>query len=190
MKKCHRCNVEYALTREFWGRHPGTLDGFNGICRGCKKAARNRRNATNRPAVNKRQQLFRSKQPIATLEKARIRAREWYEANKFRARANVKARFLKARAEMLEAFGPYCACCGEAEPVFLTIDHINNDGSVHRRELGGSASAIVFDLQKRGFPKGEFQLLCYNCNCGKARNSGVCPHIANRKPQFICEAAE
>lgn len=27
-----------------------------------------------------------------------------------------------------------------------------------------------------GFPD-ELQLLCFNCNCGRQRNGGVCPHV-------------
>ncbi len=189
MKMCHRCKMELPITREFFPRHQGTGDGFAGVCRTCKKAARNRRNVTIRPVINKRQQLYRSKLSPEILEKNRLRARDWYTENRDRARMNVKTRYEKARAEMLVAFGPFCACCGETEPKFLTIDHINNDGGVHRRELGGSASSIVFDLQKRGFPKGEFQLLCYNCNCGRARNGGICPHKANgQKP--ICASVK
>jgi hypothetical protein len=73
---------------------------------------------------------------------------------------------------ILDHYGHVCACCGEATEGFLTIDHIENDGSVHRAVIRQS---LYPWLLKHNFPDG-FQTLCYNCNCGKARNGGVCPH--------------
>ena len=34
---------------------------------------------------------------------------------------------------------------------------------------------IYIWLKNNNFPEG-FQVLCFNCNCGKARNKGICPH--------------
>ena len=68
-----------------------------------------------------------------------------------------------------------CACCGEDDFNALTIDHINNDGAQHRKELKGSTSSIHTWLIKNNFPEG-FQTLCFNCNWGKHINSGICPH--------------
>ena len=31
---------------------------------------------------------------------------------------------------------PRCACCNEAMIEFLSVDHINNDGAKHRKNLG------------------------------------------------------
>jgi hypothetical protein len=77
--------------------------------------------------------------------------------------------------------GPKCACCGETIFKFLTIDHINNDGAEHRRSLkndkskSSSGQRIYCWLKKNNFPPG-FQVLCFNCNCGKSLNNGICPH--------------
>jgi hypothetical protein len=72
-----------------------------------------------------------------------------------------------------------CACCGEAEYGFLTLDHVNNDGAAHRRALNKGRNItgggnVYYDLRRRGFPEG-FQVLCYNCNCTKGY-IGCCPH--------------
>ena len=37
---------------------------------------------------------------------------------------------------VLEHYGRRCACCGECNPIFLTIDHINGGGRKHRKEIG------------------------------------------------------
>jgi len=71
-----------------------------------------------------------------------------------------------------------CQCCGETEYTFLTMDHINNDGAQHRRELkyhSATGHGFYVWLRKNNFPEG-FQVLCQNCNVGKWRNGGVCPH--------------
>ena len=77
------------------------------------------------------------------------------------------------RKEVLDHYGRVCACCGETNELFLSVDHINNDGNKHRKEIG--QSAIYRWLVKHGFPEG-FQVLCYNCNFGKRVNGGICPH--------------
>lgn len=70
-------------------------------------------------------------------------------------------------------YGRICRCCGESEIAFLTIDHTNNDGCNQRRQH--KCRDIYRWIIKNNFPP-DLQVLCYNCNCGKARNGGICPH--------------
>lgn len=73
------------------------------------------------------------------------------------------------------AYGGYvCACCGEKEPTFLTIDHVNGGGNKHIKKIGGAGKLYPW-LIRHGFPAG-FQVLCFNCNHGKHLNGGICPH--------------
>ena len=68
-----------------------------------------------------------------------------------------------------------CACCGESEIRFLTIDHINGNGSEHRKSAGCWTGSIFYRwLIKAGMPDG-YQVLCYNCNNARAWY-GTCPH--------------
>lgn len=80
------------------------------------------------------------------------------------------------RNEVIAAYGGKCQCCGEKEPMFLTVDHVNNDGAAHKRRIGRGRRGINAWLKANGFPKKGFRILCYNCNCGRYRNGGVCPH--------------
>lgn len=98
-------------------------------------------------------------------EKIRNRAREHYQKWK-----------IKFRDLVFNHYGKKCVCCGEGHIEFLTIDHINNDGNKHRRELSGSSKAGTWFykwLMNNNFPNG-FQILCWNCNWGK--RLGGCPH--------------
>lgn len=87
------------------------------------------------------------------------------------------SRSLELRDKVYAYYGNQCQCCSETNPLFLTIDHINNDGAKHRREIRklGTGSNFYYWLVSNNFPEG-FQLLCFNCNCGKQRNKGICPH--------------
>lgn len=78
----------------------------------------------------------------------------------------------------LQAYGgPKCSCCGEDNPLFLTLDHINNDAPEERRRYrkSGRSSLTYGQLRKLGYPSGR-RVLCFNCNCGRQRNGGGCPH--------------
>lgn len=95
-------------------------------------------------------------------------------------RVKDKRKRIKLRDAAFEAYGGYvCKCCGETEKLFLQIDHVNNDGAKHRREVfgkkSGSGQNIYRWLRDNNFPEG-FQVLCANCNLGKHRNGGICPH--------------
>lgn len=83
----------------------------------------------------------------------------------------------KLRREVIDAYGGACACCGETELGFLTVDHPNNDGAAHRLALVGVRRAgnhFYQKLRMAGFPPG-LRVLCWNCNCARA-TLGVCPH--------------
>lgn len=87
-----------------------------------------------------------------------------------------------------EAYGNRCQCCGETEPVFLSIDHVNNDGAEYRRNKAHPRGGALLCgwLIKQGFPK-DFQLLCHNCQWGK-RMFGVCPHQTKAKTELEPES--
>lgn len=84
----------------------------------------------------------------------------------------LRLRRVETRQKLLDEYGAVCNCCGEMNPVFLTLDHVNNDGYLHRRE----GYRHYFTIIDEGCPKDKYQILCFNCNCGKQRNGGICPH--------------
>ena len=81
----------------------------------------------------------------------------------------------KLKEEVLNAYGNQCECCKENNPLFLTIDHINGEGNKHRKIVGSGGYKMYRWIKKNNFPK-EFRILCFNCNCGRQLNNGICPH--------------
>ena len=103
-----------------------------------------------------------------------------HEAIKEKDRIASRAKTRRIKEATFAAYGGnVCACCGEKEPKFLTLDHVNNDGAAFRRKIAGSRQAAGHTtyrwLVRNGFPEG-YQVLCMNCNHGKRMNGGVCPH--------------
>lgn len=94
----------------------------------------------------------------------------------------------RLKAVAYRRYGSVCYCCGESEPFFLTLDHINNDGADHRRKLGGqqggknaTGSRQLYEwLRRNNYPSG-FRVSCQNCNSGRYRNGGICPHLTQSK---------
>jgi hypothetical protein len=90
----------------------------------------------------------------------------------------------RTKRKVFDHYGAVCACCGESNEIFLTLDHVNNDGAAHRRSINAPRNPNSTDKVWRWlviteFAEGDkFQILCYNCNCGKRDNGGVCPHQA------------
>lgn len=186
MKICSCCEQEKPLTAEHFGRRPTALDGFNGICRSCVRNRQNARYARLRKKISTHVKIRRALLTSEDAEKARKRSRDWYRSNQERAKKTGRDRFNRIRSEMLEAYGGKCVCCGETTPLFLTIDHIENDGGAHRRELGDpGGSRVMMWLYKNGWPKEGYRLLCFNCNCGRQRNGGVCTHESSHQA-FVC----
>lgn len=83
----------------------------------------------------------------------------------------------RQRESVYSTYGNKCSClpCGETRWQFLVLDHVNDDGAKHRLEIGESARLVEW-AYKNGCPP-SLRLLCANCNTGRERNKGVCPHL-------------
>lgn len=112
----------------------------------------------------------------ANREKIIERSAEWAKENPDKRRKIALSHYYRLQDEAIKAYGGYvCSWCGIDEPLVLSIDHIDNNGAAHRKELGFLGGARFYKwLRDRGFPQG-FQVLCMNCNHAKHRNKGVLP---------------
>lgn len=102
------------------------------------------------------------------------RSKQWREDNKYRQ--------TQLKLEIMTHYSggtPKCACLmcplPEKDIRFLTMDHVNNDGAIQRAEIGNGYKLYRW-LKKNNFPI-DMQVLCFDCNCGKNVNGGICPHI-------------
>lgn len=117
--------------------------------------------------------LLRYKDPLyVPLSRAVIPSEEKIKIRRERVNEYNTARRIKALAHYSKATVPQCCCCGEREVKFLSIDHVNGGGNIHRRESG--ITNLAHWLVSQGFPLG-YQTLCHNCNMAKGFY-GSCPH--------------
>lgn len=163
MRKCSKCGQ----TKDD--------DQFGPKRRTCKTCRREYRQQWEARSADKLT-AYRRKYNAENSAENTARATQWQLDNPERRAEISLSYYYRLQDQCLMAYGGYrCACCGETEPLFLQLDHTNNNGNVHRKQEGISGSRLYRDLIKQGFPPG-FQVLCANCNHGKHRNGGVCPH--------------
>jgi hypothetical protein len=86
----------------------------------------------------------------------------------------MKTYWQDVRKKFFEMYGNKCSCCGETELKFLSLDHVQNNGNDLRKKNGKGFGEYVTATKKYG-PE-TYQVLCFNCNLGKNRNNGKCPH--------------
>jgi hypothetical protein len=134
----------------WWLRHNRYPDGFEVLCMNCN--------------IARHRKMLQSTIDSQSQDDGRSRRREV---------ARNYARRLRVAA--VEAYGGRCECCAETRPHLLTLDHVNGRGNEHRRQLKFGPPGLALWLRRQGYPTG-FQVLCYNCNLGRWRNGGSCPH--------------
>jgi hypothetical protein len=110
-------------------------------------------------------------------DNAKVRARRKLMSQNVEWRANqtrVSTGCIKrVRDRILSAYGARCKCCGETEPMFLEIDHVNGGGAKHFKSKW--VSGVYREIVAAGCPP-DYRILCANCNKGRHRNGGTCPH--------------
>lgn len=164
MRRCSECGTEKPLTG-FYIRKRGPQAGkpHGARCKDCTKRRKNAYNAActpeHRSAIAKRCYYKRHAKRLETMRQ-------------YSAGVRLEALAHYSQGSMA------CACCGERELAFLTFDHVQRDGAAHRKQMGAKTRGFgntAWWLKKHQYPQG-IQVLCYNCNCGRERNGGVCPH--------------
>lgn len=148
--------------------HPGKKHWARNLCRSCYyKQPTQRANGLERARRNRINRAAYSR----IYSKTHRRERTAYTT------AFTKKQSRKLRLRIIKQYGSACACCGEKEVLFLTIDHVKGNGKQDRAKHG--QLSIYRRIVKTGFPP-DYQILCYNCNCGRSLNGGICPHQLKR----------
>lgn len=169
MRTCKKCGIakpetQYEETNKErgWRRHE------------CKQCVLKRAQDY---AAKSKQQIYNQEYYRENRDQIIARVNEWVAQNPEKRKRNALAHYYRMQDAAIKAYGGYrCACCGETQPMFICLDHVNNDGRAHRKEIGTLGGAKLYKwLRDNNYPSG-FQVLCMNCNHGKYRNGGVCPH--------------
>jgi hypothetical protein len=113
---------------------------------------------------------------------AKERSRLFYLSHKDEHITYIRERRKRLKLEIIEGYGGKCFCCGEKNIIFLTIDHIHDNGAEERRKLKLRGAGVWFYewIKKNGWPK-DYQVACFNCNIGRYLNGGKCPHKGTKE---------
>ena len=148
-KLCHKCQTNKTIDN--FTNSKKSKDGLDGWCKKCK-------------GIYNRY-----------YQKRTGKTKKYYQAHKEELQLYARNAYAKLKKRVYDHYGNKCACCGELEEKFLTIEHKNGGGTQHRVKVGGGGERIYRWIVKNNYPL-EIELLCSNCNIGKYRNNGVCPH--------------
>lgn len=165
-RRCRRCNEQQSKRQ----KAANDKRRQNGLCIGCGNQTRTGRSYCQTClSAHKQQRDYRKANGLCRScgvpVSVKSRCEKCAETN--------RASRTRLKMQVFNAYGgPVCACCGEKRVEFLSVDHIHNDGAVHRRIIG--PSKLYRHLRKHGYPPG-YQILCMNCNFAKSR-FGMCPH--------------
>lgn len=171
MKICTECKT--TKDTSCFHKNKNKSDGLQNYCKDCRSA----RHIRDKEAGKNSAYREKNREKIRIKNKERNQKFRSIQSN--RLRLNEKSREYDKQIK-IEVFMHYsngtmkCACCGENYLEFLSIDHINNNGSKHRKELDGPGTKLHRWLKKNNYPEG-FQVLCMNCNFAKG-HFGRCPH--------------
>lgn len=113
-------------------------------------------------------------------DQIRKKTQEWRDANREKLAPKQSAKHRATRVALktaaMAAYGGRCSCCGVDDLIFLTVDHVDENGADHRRQIFGDSKYTAKTyrwLRDNDYPVG-FQILCFNCNF--AKHWGGCPH--------------
>lgn len=112
----------------------------------------------------------------------RATAAAYHQKHKATVNAKITARNRQLKMDVIAGLGGRCLCCGETEPIFLTLDHIKGGGRKEYQRLGGTLP-IYRQVKREGFPPEKYRLLCWNCNAALGL-FGHCPHSSLTAPVF------
>jgi|SRR5579872_522407 len=94
-----------------------------------------------------------------------VESKVWRKKNGEHRRLYENAWRKNAKEEIIRHYSAgtlACKHCGFTDSRALSVDHINGNGTKHRKEIGNAAKFYRW-LKVNDYPEG-FQILCMNCN--------------------------
>lgn len=96
--------------------------------------------------------------------------RQYSKSHRPEMREYHRKRYAAHKKLFLKMYGDKCECCGEAEPEFLTLDHIHGQ-TKETREY----SNVAYKNAVKEHQPDVYRILCMNCNMA-VRWGRTCPH--------------
>lgn len=167
MKKCTKCLKEKLLISFYADKQK--IDGKTSACKSCinEYQAKTRKNPQYIYRFNKYQKEWQKT----------YRKTSQYKIWRRKATEKHLAKAQELKRQIVNHYSGKCACCGIEDIVFLTIDHINNDGYLEKigKKYRPSGYFLYKKIISKNYPD-NLQVLCFNCNIAKQHNKGICPH--------------
>ena len=166
-KRCSKCESVKPITG--FSHNKSMPDGFANWCKECVRQVY----WSNPEKPRERARRFYRQHP----EERKAYSRSYHRAHRDEVLEYMAEYYQSSKLAAFDAYGgARCACCGETQIGFLSLDHINGC-TKETRKIQGLGGRLYQWLKKQGYPLG-YQVLCFNCNLGRAHNHGVCPHKA------------
>lgn len=161
IKHCPKCKLTLP-TSSFSPNRARRGDGLCAWCKPCTAAARRAHYAANRERSLATQAAYRD----ANRQALRTYAVNRRNANLESERERGRLSRAEVRALAVVIYGSTCVRCGASEP--LEFDHVNGDGSAHRKVE--DALSMLRRIARQGAPLTdvELQLLCIPCHRAKS----------------------
>ena len=171
VKRCVHCKTWYPATTEYFYASSRAPSGIRSKCKKCTNIVCKDYREKKKVTETKEQRSARLAYALAYYgehsEKLTEHGRQY--------RASLKLSTFRQYSKEI----PECACCGENNIEFLSMDHVDGNGAEHRRNTGCGTGDVMYRwLRRHGYPAG-FQVLCFNCNQAKGR-LGQCPHQSKK----------
>lgn len=142
-KICSKCKQSKQL--ESYHKKGGTRDGLRNECKECKKQYDIQYQITHQ-----------------------VKYQQYRNSHKEKSKEYQKQYNTRLKNLVFQHYENQCTGCRIKDTRLLQIDHINNDGAEHRRQLspktrGSSGAYFYLWIIKNNFPT-NLQLLCANCH--------------------------
>lgn len=115
----------------------------------------------NKEAIDEYHKEYRKKnkhKAYETLKEWKANNRDWYNSTELKRNRRLKEQTLTHYSNDKLS----CVICGESRLDCLSIDHINGNGTEHRRKLGRNGNSFYRWLKGNNYPDG-YRTLCMNC---------------------------
>lgn len=176
MRICTNC--KNTKPKSAFGKNEKMPDGIKHECAQCSSKRHAEWYKKNRSSVQMKHTAYRSahKKEIKKYKSAwmlhggKEKHRSWYVEYRLAKRLLVLGHYTGGTMRC------QCPGCRVRGQQFLTIDHLEKDGSNHRKKVGHGVLFYLWIIRNR-FPK-YLRVLCWNCNCASGMY-GAC-HVVRK----------